>query len=115
MTPQVTTEKQREAFKEELAQTEDWLYEDGEAQSAAVFKYAAWPHIAPGGLACVASPDPVPQHALVSMAQAPGASPPCCAVPDSHGKRSCVVETTPCFLISNDLGLTYTTSLPPET
>ena len=37
---QVTTEKQREAFKKELAQAEDWLYEDGEAQAAPVFKYA---------------------------------------------------------------------------
>ena len=35
---QVTTEKQREAFQKELAQAEDWLYEDGEAQPAAVFK-----------------------------------------------------------------------------
>ena len=35
---QVTTEKQRDSFRKELAQAEDWLYEDGEAQPAAVFK-----------------------------------------------------------------------------
>ena len=34
----MTTEKQRESFKKELAQTEDWLYEDGEAETDAVFK-----------------------------------------------------------------------------
>ena len=37
---QVTTEKQREAFKKELVQAEDWLYEDGAAQSGPVFRYA---------------------------------------------------------------------------
>ncbi len=37
---QVTTEKQREAFMKELAQAEDWLYEDGAAQSGPVFRYA---------------------------------------------------------------------------
>ncbi|CAL5229767.1 g13152 [Coccomyxa viridis] len=35
---EVTTEKQREAFKKELAQAEDWLYEDGAAQSGPVFR-----------------------------------------------------------------------------
>ncbi len=39
---QVTTEKQREAFKKELAQAEDWLYEDGAAQSGPVFRYATF-------------------------------------------------------------------------
>ena len=41
---QVTTEKQREAFRKELAQAEDWLYEDGAAQSAPVFRYATVTH-----------------------------------------------------------------------
>ena len=43
----MTTEKQREAFKKELAQAEDWLYEDGEAQTGPVFRYAM-PHALTG-------------------------------------------------------------------
>ena len=41
---QVTTEKQREAFRKELAVAEDWLYEDGAAQSGPVFRCAAVTH-----------------------------------------------------------------------
>ena len=33
----MTSEKQRETFRKELAQTEDWLYEDGASQTAPIF------------------------------------------------------------------------------
>ncbi len=61
--PQVTTEEQREAFKNELVQTEDWLYEDGEAQTVAVFKYVVW-HLTHQS-ACIATADPVQQRPLL--------------------------------------------------
>ncbi|CAL8469535.1 g9076 [Coccomyxa elongata] len=35
---QVTTEKQREAFRKALMEVEDWLYTDGEAEKAPVFR-----------------------------------------------------------------------------
>lgn len=38
---QVTTEKQREAFRKALMEVEDWLYTDGEAEKAPVFRWAA--------------------------------------------------------------------------
>lgn len=37
---QVTTEKQREAFRKALMEVEDWLYTDGEAEKAPVFRCA---------------------------------------------------------------------------
>lgn len=37
---QVTIEKQREAFRKALMEVEDWLYTDGEAEKAPVFRCA---------------------------------------------------------------------------
>lgn len=37
----MTTEKQREAFRKALMEVEDWLYTDGEADKAPVFRCAA--------------------------------------------------------------------------
>lgn len=40
MLMQVTTEEQRDSFSQALADAEDWLYSDGEAEPAAVFRWA---------------------------------------------------------------------------